>query len=150
MKQLPTYLLTRCHKIWSFFWRLPLKQTYFFHMGWGLTLRIFLIFQIQQDFEIFLSILGFFNGKKIFFAKILNIAKKWFLDHVFFYFFSALCEWGGWVLKSAENSALFFSISIKKKSMEFSTLLDLTHPPPALLHSKCGKTKKKLWSKNSF
>ena len=37
--------------------------------------------------------------------------------------------------------------SIKKKSVEFSTLLDQT---PPLLHSKCGKSKKKLWSKNSF
>ena len=27
---------------------------------------------------------------------------------LFLFFFSALCEWGGWVLKSAENSALFF------------------------------------------
>ena len=25
-----------------------------------------------------------------------------------FLFFSALCEWGGWVLKSAENSTFFF------------------------------------------
>ena len=30
-----------------------------------------------------------------------------------FYFFSALCEWGGWVLKSAENSALFLKPSKK-------------------------------------
>ena len=27
---------------------------------------------------------------------------------LFLLFFSTLCEWGGWVLKSAENSALFF------------------------------------------
>ena len=27
-----------------------------------------------------------------------------------FLFFSAICEWGGWVLKSAENSVLKFSL----------------------------------------
>ena len=53
----------------------------------------------------------FFCGKRLFqweknlFAKMLIFAYKWFLDQLFLFFF-ALCEWGGWVLKSENFLAL--------------------------------------------
>ena len=76
----------------------PAKQnSYFFQYGGGLTLRIFLRSKWLLDLPdlgIFLGILDFFNGKNNILPKCLFLLKKWFLDHVLFFFHT---RWVGWV-----------------------------------------------------
>jgi len=63
----------------------------------------------MPDHEIFLTILDFFNGKKFFFfAQMIIFA----FETMLFLFFSTLCEWGGCVMKSVENSTLFLKPSL--------------------------------------
>ena len=51
---------------------------------------------------------GLFQWEKIIFCQNTYFCLKMIFRPCYFYFFSALCQWGGWVLKSAENSALLF------------------------------------------
>ena len=55
----------------------------------------------------FLKVFWPFQWEKIIFCQNAYFCLKMIYRPCYFYFSSALCEWGGWVLKSAENSALF-------------------------------------------
>ena len=86
------------------------------------------------------------------------LLKNDFQTMLFLFFFSAHCEWGGWVLKSAENSALFFlkpslreGLTKNLKIAEFSALFK-THPPrsQSTEKNKNNMVSKSFLSKNKY
>ena len=96
--------------------KIHLQATYFLNMGGSLMLRIFLrskwLLELP-DLEIFLSTLDFFQREKIIFCQNAYFCLKMIFRPCYFYFFSILSKWGGWVLKSMENSILFYFLFLK-------------------------------------
>ena len=85
----------------------------------------------------FFKYFGLFQWEKIIFCQNAYFCLKMIFRPCYFYFFSILGEWGGWVLESMENSILFFlkpsllvNLSVPKKNISHN---DDRTPLPLLL-----------------